>query len=283
MDTVPGRPTALVVENDRALRDLIRVHLHNAGLNVLLAPDVTVAGRTILQRPQAIDVLVINAQLPFMSGIEFVSTLIADQSLSFIPTVVIATSDKEAMRADLLGVPSLIVPFSARQFIDVIRALLERSHVKPAPEGRAQPSMRQRLDDLTVPVEPRARSLRVVVADDEADTVTSLTAILCDEGHSVFGTYHPSEVMPEVRANKPDALILDIDMPGISGFTIAREVRETFGDASPLLLAVSGKWFGQTDRMLAELAGFDYFLQKPCHPDALLALLERRQPAAARA
>jgi len=49
-----------------------------------------------------------------------------------------------------------------------------------------------------------------------------------------------------------------------------------------LLLAVSGKWFGQTDRMLAELAGFDYFLQKPCHPDALLALLERRQPAAPR-
>ena len=134
-----------------------------------------------------------------------------------------------------------------------------------------------------MPVAPFTRPLRIVIADDDADTVTSLAAILRDEGHSVFGTQHPAEVIPEVRRNNPDALILDIDMPGISGYTIAREIRATFGEVSPLLLAVSGKWFGQTDRMLAELAGFDYFLQKPCHPDALLALLERHRQAAPRA
>jgi two-component system, cell cycle response regulator DivK len=83
--------------------------------------------------------------------------------------------------------------------------------------------------------------------------------------------------LPEVRLNKPDAVILDIDMPGISGYAIAREIREIFGDSSPMLIAVSGKWVGQTDRMLAELAGFDFFMQKPCHPDALLALLEQKQ------
>jgi DNA-binding response OmpR family regulator len=138
--------------------------------------------------------------------------------------------------------------------------------------------MRQRLDDLTVPIPvPRAgRRLRVVIADDEPDTVTSLMAIISDEGHSVFGTHRASEVVPEVRLNKPDAVILDIDMPGISGFAIAREIRETFGEASPVLIAVSGKWVGQTDKMLAQLAGFHFFLQKPCHPEALLALLEGR-------
>ena len=274
-NTARERRTALVVESDRALRDLLRLHLHNDGFNVILAPDVTIAGRTILQRPQAIDVLVVNAQLPFMSGIEFVSTLIADRSLPFIPTVVIATTDQDASRADILGVPVLVVPFAAQQFIALVQTTLQRPDVKPAPPPGPQPSMRQRLDDLTVPVESMRRSLRIVIADDEPDTVTSLAAILCHEGHSVFGTDHPSQVIPEVRNSKPDAVILDIDMPGISGFAIAREIKEMFGEAAPLLLAVSGKWFGQTDRMLAELAGFDHFLQKPCHPDALLSLVER--------
>lgn len=272
-------PTALVAESDRALRDLLRVHLQNAGYNVILAPDAVVAGRTVLERPDSVDVLLINAQLPFMSGIEFVSTLIADSSLRFIPTIIIATSEQDAERADILNVPVLVAPFGAEQLLELVKTTLQHPATMRAASDGAPASMRQRLDDLTVPIPvPRAgRRLRVVAADDEADTVTSLMAIISHEGHSVFGTHHAPEVLPEVRLNKPDAVILDIDMPGISGFAIAREIREIFGDASPMLIAVSGKWFGQTDRMLAELAGFDFFMQKPCHPDALLALLERRQ------
>jgi DNA-binding response OmpR family regulator len=246
------RPTVLVAESDPALRDLLRLHLGNGGYEVILAPDAVVAGRTILQGGRVIDALVIGAQLPFMSGIDFVSTLIADTSQRLIPTIVIATSENDAGRADVLGVPSLLAPFSAQRLLEVLRTTI-RSEAR----------------------------LRIVVADDEPDTVSSLTAILSHEGHSVVGTHRASEVLPEVRRNKPDAMILDIDMPGISGFAIAREIREAFGEASPQLVAVSGKWFGQTDRMLAQLAGFDHFLQKPCSPDTLLALLARRSPAVA--
>jgi DNA-binding response OmpR family regulator len=274
-------PTVLVAESDRALRDLLRVHLQNAGYAVILAPDAVVAGRTMLERPDAIDVLLIDAQLPFMSGIEFVSTLIADSSLRFIPTIVIATSERDAGRAELLSVPSLVAPFSAEQLLELVKTTIEHPAAKrAASESESESvSMRQRLDHLTVPIPlPRAgRRVRVVIADDEPDTVTSLMAVISHEGHSVFGTHHASEVLPEVRINKPDAVILDIDMPRISGFALAREIREMFGLASPLLIAVSGKWVGQTDKMLAQLAGFDYFMRKPCHPDALLALLERRQ------
>ena len=119
-----------------------------------------------------------------------------------------------------------------------------------------------------------ARPLRVLVADDERDTVMTLSAILCDEGHFVAGAYSGSAVISAVKKERPDALIIDIDMPGLSGYSVAREVREIFGDASPLLVAISGRWAGQTDRMLAELAGFSHFLEKPCDPQALLRLLE---------
>lgn len=121
---------------------------------------------------------------------------------------------------------------------------------------------------------PIRRSLRLVVADDERDTVHTLGTILSDEGHEVIGVYKGPTVIAQVRLRKPDALILDIDMPGMSGYSVAREVREMFDTAPPLLIAISGKWVGQTDRMLADIAGFTHFLRKPCDPKVLLQLLE---------
>jgi|1185.fasta_scaffold551760_2 DNA-binding response OmpR family regulator len=125
------------------------------------------------------------------------------------------------------------------------------------------------------------RPLYLLVADDERDTVQTLGTILSDEGHEVVGMHKGPTVIEQVRRRKPDAVILDIDMPGMSGYSVAREVRATFEMSPPLLIAISGKWVGQTDRMLADLAGFSHFLQKPCDPQILLALLEplRQGPA----
>jgi len=119
------------------------------------------------------------------------------------------------------------------------------------------------------------RNLRIIVADDEADTVLTLAALLRQEGYEVIEASRGSEVLAHVRQQKPDALILDIDMPGMSGYTVAREIRDRYQPATPLLIAISGKWVGQTDKMLADLAGFDHFLQKPCDPQILLRMLDR--------
>jgi CheY-like chemotaxis protein len=123
--------------------------------------------------------------------------------------------------------------------------------------------------------------LHLVVADDETDTVDTLSAILSDEGHSVVAVSKGPDAIRHARASRPDALILDIDMPGMSGYTVAREVCTMYEAAPPMLVAISGKWVGQTDRMLADLAGFTHFLQKPCDPRSLLELLEplRGQPS----
>jgi len=118
------------------------------------------------------------------------------------------------------------------------------------------------------------RPLHLLIADDERDTVQTLGTILSDEGHEVIGAYKGPAVIAQVRLRKPDALILDIDMPGMSGYSVAREIRSMFEASPPMLIAISGKWVGQTDRMLADLAGFTHFLQKPCDPRVLLQLLE---------
>lgn len=118
------------------------------------------------------------------------------------------------------------------------------------------------------------RALRIVIADDDRDTVHMLSIILRDEGHFVHGVYTGKDVLPAVRALHPDAVILDIAVPGMSGYAVAQEIRFSFTEARrPLLVAISGMWTEHPDRRVAQQVGFDAHLLKPCDPAELLGVL----------
>jgi len=117
--------------------------------------------------------------------------------------------------------------------------------------------------------------LRLLVADDERDTVLTLSAILRDAGHSVHGVYNGDDVLKAVHLMRPDAIILDIEMPGMSGYAIAQQLKSIFyGARAPLLIAISGKWVRPSEKILALVVGFDHHCTKPCDPQHLLKLLE---------
>lgn len=121
------------------------------------------------------------------------------------------------------------------------------------------------------------RRLRVLVADDERDIVEGLTLILSHEGHDVHGVYSGSEVLPAVRFYRPDAIIMDIAIPGMSGYAVAQAIRHSFTDVRrPLLIAMSGFWKEGADRMVAQQVGFDHYLLKPCDPAKIVELLASR-------
>lgn len=114
--------------------------------------------------------------------------------------------------------------------------------------------------------------MRILVADDNRDAVSMLEALLYDEGHVVDAVYKGTDVMPAMRVFDPDAVLLDIKMPGMSGYDIARLIRERWG-TRPLLIAISGHFKKGPDQILAQIAGFDHFFPKPYDPNALLAVL----------
>lgn len=127
------------------------------------------------------------------------------------------------------------------------------------------------------------QSLRILLADDDRDTVDMLALVLRDEGHIVHGVYTGKEVLPAARILRPDAVIVDISVPGMSGYAVAQEIRHTYTEARrPLLIAISGMWKEASDRKVAQQVGFDHHLLKPCDTAELLALLEplRRSGAA---
>jgi len=119
---------------------------------------------------------------------------------------------------------------------------------------------------------PAQRALRVLIADDSRDEVAMLSVILRDEGHTVREVYRGSEVLRVVAEFDPDVALLDIGMPGMTGYDVAREVRKLYGKARPVLVAITG-WKQSSDRMLAAMAGFDHHVAKPFDTRQLLELL----------
>jgi DNA-binding response OmpR family regulator len=124
---------------------------------------------------------------------------------------------------------------------------------------------------------PAGMPLRILIADDERDTASMLAAILRDEGHETHMVLRGDEVLEIDRLTRPDVVILDISMPGMSGYAVARQIRSRRGVAAPLLIAISGKWTRKEDQELGEGVGFDHYLLKPCEPAQLIELLSAFQ------
>jgi two-component system OmpR family response regulator len=115
------------------------------------------------------------------------------------------------------------------------------------------------------------RKLRILVVDDNPDSVITLVAVLRDEGHEVRSAYDGAQALAVVREFHPEAVLLDIAMPGgVSGWEVARQIRKTSGDAShPFIIAISAKYKQSPEKM----AICNHFVTKPYDPNFLLALL----------
>ena len=115
------------------------------------------------------------------------------------------------------------------------------------------------------------KPLRILVADDYADGREMLAFFLERQGHSVATAADGTEAIAVASKFTPDVAILDIGMPGVSGHTVARELRRQLGE-SVTLVALSG--LGEpADKARATEAGFDWHFTKPVDITALAKFL----------
>ena len=112
----------------------------------------------------------------------------------------------------------------------------------------------------------------VLIADDNHDIADSLALILSNSGYRVRVAYSGTEAWQLASSEQPEALLLDIGMPGLSGYEVAHRVRRESWGRGALLLASTG-WGQREDKEKAFEAGFDYHLTKPVDPDQLLRLV----------
>jgi PAS domain S-box-containing protein len=120
---------------------------------------------------------------------------------------------------------------------------------------------------------PRIKlSRRILIADDNRDAAESLAILLRMDGHEVFVTNDGEQAYDAYCKYLPDVALLDIGMPRISGYELARRIRSESDPSDILLIAITG--WGQTgDRAKAAASGFDHHLTKPLDYAALAELL----------
>lgn len=124
-----------------------------------------------------------------------------------------------------------------------------------------------------------SQSLRVMVIDDNQDAADSLARLVRLWGHVVQVGYDESAVAL-AQEHQPEVILLDVGMPRVDGFTIARRLRETIPASQAIIIAVTGFHDEATERRCYE-SGFNHFLVKPVDSASLRALLDARLRARA--
>lgn len=117
---------------------------------------------------------------------------------------------------------------------------------------------------------------RLLVVDDNKDAAESMSMLLEMWGHEVVFAYDGPSALETAQRWQPEAIFLDIGLPGMDGYEVAERMREMPQAKDAVLIAITG--YGQEDdRARSRRAGIDHHLVKPVAPDALHSLIDSLQ------
>ena len=118
--------------------------------------------------------------------------------------------------------------------------------------------------------------LRILIADDVHDSANALKALLSAHGHEVTTVYDGAKALASTVDDRPDVVILDLQMPGLNGFDVCRAIRRNDWGKKMLMIAHTG-WARNEDIRRALDAGFDLHMAKPMKIEELLVALKRAE------
>jgi CheY-like chemotaxis protein len=204
-----SRPAALVliVEDDHDIARLIAHQLEKAGYATRIAPTAEEALRAVAEaRP---DLITLDIRLPGMQGDELAARLRDDPALSDIPVVVLSVlADEVGTR---LGAHALPKPIDQEELVRTVGQLLQ-----PAPHGT------------------------VLIIDDDADVRSWLQTMLGEKGFAVATAADGETGLVQARAHRPGVILLDVQLPGMDGFSVLQALKEDERTADIPVIAMTG-------------------------------------------
>lgn len=145
---------------------------------------------------------------------------------------------------------------------------------QPVEENILQIAQMKMLDNgTTINPQSQAGRHRILVVDDNTDAAEMLETLLSFEGHTIRTAFDGKTGIEIAREFQPDICLLDIGLPEMNGYELARRLREFLPRV--LLISVSG-WGQEEDRRRSREAGFDYHLVKPVDLDDVLKLIQQK-------
>jgi len=238
---------------------LVPVHTLTDGLDLLQNAAVA--------RHQAIDTIVCGQHFEGSQMLRFLECVKQYKATSTIPFVCCRATPTQLSATALVAMREACEALGAVAYID----LPERE--RDAGAERAAVEFRDAIR-AAVRLKAAARTLRILVVDDNADSAHTLTALLRIAGHETFKAASGEEALRIGAQAKPQVALLDIGMEGMSGYTLAEKIRAAPWGASTTLIAVTGR-AGPEDVARARQAGFDHHFAKPVTLERLLEALSQ--------
>jgi len=213
-------PLALVIEDDDWIAGQISAQLRAEGFEVMRA--ATGEEGLVRAAKSCPDLITLDIFLPAMDGWEFMRRLKAEPALADIPVVIVTVSQDQEQGLAL----------GARR---VLQKPLRREELAAALAG------------LIVP-RPDGEAAQVLVVDDNVNAVEFVAGAVEAAGNRVLRAYGGAEAIAAARSERPDLVILDLMMPGVSGFDVARALRESESTAGIPILVLTAKDMTAGDR-----------------------------------
>ena len=215
-------PLILVIEDDMVAAELIRTHLTDGGYRVaLVASGHAGLGAARRLQPHAIT---LDLGLPDLDGWEVLYRLKNDPATQGIPVLIVSARDQGQVGLSLGAVDYLVKPVDPKRLL----AALYRCQILGAPR----------------------RALRILVVDDEPAVLEALDALLTREGHAVMRAQDGEGALSRAQAERPDIILLDLHLPGLSGFEVVTRLRQIPGLEAVPVVAFSGKFVTPEERTL---------------------------------
>ena len=117
------------------------------------------------------------------------------------------------------------------------------------------------------------KTRRILIVDDNEDSVMTLEMLFEIAAYETRPAYSGIDAVEVAASFQPDAALLDIGLPGLNGYEVARKIRSQPWGKEMVLIALTG-WGQPEDQQQAKAAGFDAHMVKPVDHEALLALLD---------
>jgi CheY-like chemotaxis protein len=217
----PGTRMALIVEDDLKSADLIRLQLEAEGFKVLHAASAEAALELASEQPLAL--ITLDIMLPLMDGWELIQRLKQVPSLGRIPMVVISVA-ADRNKGFALGAAAVMQKPISRQ--ELYESLVDLGLVPPS----------------------KGPTIRVLVVDDDVNTVEMIAVHLIGVASTVLRAYTAQEAIDTARQELPDLMVLDLMMPGVSGFDVVEQLNKNTATARIPILVITARQITADDR-----------------------------------
>jgi len=256
------RHALLVEDSPTAAEKLVR-YLRELGIDAI---TVTNGREAITQaRKMRPDFILLDILLPDMSGWDVMAALREDDRTAAVPIVVVSVLDDQEQAADAGAAACLLKPVSRPQLYAALRQFsLEQKTNDPAAAAVAVASAPAETNNNDPGADGRVEQThaRILLAEDNQANVTTFTSYLTAKGFTVTTAYDGLEAVAQAKAEQPDLIIMDIQMPKMNGLEAIRAIRaEAATQNVPIIAVTALAMTGDKEACLA--AGANAYLSKP--------------------